>query len=71
LPRRCSVCLHKAHEEINAALIANGPLRTIADRWSGSKTALIRHKEDHLPAVLVKAEQVKQVVERARCCNGY
>jgi hypothetical protein len=38
-------------------------LRTIADRWSVSKTALIRHKDAHLPAKLVMAEQAAEVAQ--------
>jgi hypothetical protein len=38
-------------------------LRTIAGRWSVSKTALLRHKKDHLPATLMKAVAAAAVVE--------
>jgi hypothetical protein len=63
MPRTCTVCSHAEREAINAALVANEPLRTIADHWSVSKTALIRHKAEHLPAALVKAEQAREVAE--------
>jgi hypothetical protein len=35
-------------------------LRTIADRFSVSKTALGRHKENHLPATLAVAREAEQ-----------
>ena len=38
------------------------PLRTIADRWSVSKTALIRHSE-HIPAHLAKAKDAETVTQ--------
>lgn len=44
MPRTCTVCSSAGREGIDRALIAGEPLRTIADRWSVSKTALIRHK---------------------------
>jgi len=53
MPRTCTVCGHPERTIIDATLVAGRkPLRTIADRWSVSKTALIRHKVDHLPAHL-------------------
>jgi hypothetical protein len=55
------------------------PLRTIAASWSVSKTALIRHKEAHLPKALTAAKaaaeaaqadnllaELHEVVERAK-----
>src|SRR5258708_27808442 len=49
MPRSCSVCQHPKVKSINEALLASDPLRTIAGSWSVSKSALIRHKADHLP----------------------
>jgi len=45
---------------IDAALVAGERLRTIADQWSVSKTALIRHKESHVPDALVKAKDAAE-----------
>ena len=42
-------------------LIAGVPLRTIADRFAVSKTALIRHKDAHLPPSLLKAKEAREV----------
>ncbi len=61
MPRTCTVCAHESRSEIDGVLVTGGPLRTIADRWSVSKTALIRHKEDHLPAALVRARGAEEV----------
>jgi len=38
-------------------------LRNIAERYSVSKTALHRHKESHLPADLVKAQEAQEVAK--------
>src|SRR5207248_2630685 len=42
--------------------VNNESLRTIADRWSVSKTALLRHR-DHIPASLAKAVEAREVAE--------
>jgi hypothetical protein len=61
MPRRCSVCDHDELADINSALASNEPLRTIADRWSVSKTALIRHRNEHLPASsLLEAKEAEE-----------
>lgn len=60
MPRTCTVCAHDARAEIDHALVASEPLRTIADRWSVSKTSLMRHKADHVPATLAKAQEAQE-----------
>jgi hypothetical protein len=49
MPRLCTICTHPQRTVMERALSDGIPLRTIADHWSVSKTALIRHKADHLP----------------------
>jgi len=61
MPRTCTICTHPQRQAIDQALIAGEPLRTIADRWSVSKTAVLRHKESHLPSTLLKAQSVSEV----------
>ena len=61
MPRRCPVCDHEDLAEINSALAANEPLRTITDRWSVSKTDLMRHRNQHLPVSAVMTEQAEEV----------
>jgi len=63
MARTCTICTHQERVAINEALLGIDSLRTIADRWSVSKTALIRHKTDHLPTSLTKAAAVAEVVE--------
>jgi hypothetical protein len=60
MPRVCSICRHPEKPAINAALIANEPYRFIAERYGTSPAALTRHKAEHLPATLAKAEEAKE-----------
>jgi hypothetical protein len=63
MPRTCTVCCHPERGAIDAALVSGGePFRTIADQWSVSKTALIRHKADHLPPHLATAREAAEVL---------
>ena len=63
MPRRCTVCEHEKVEEINKALLEGVSLRDLAGRYSVSKTALHRHKESHLPAKLVKAQEAREIAK--------
>lgn len=56
MPRTCTICTHAERAAIDAALIANEPYRHIAARFATSTGALQRHKDDHLPATLARAE---------------
>jgi hypothetical protein len=62
MPRVCTICTHEKRGEIDAALLAGEPFRTIASRFGTSPTALHRHKK-HLPTFLVKAHEVNEAVE--------
>lgn len=75
MPRTCTICSHPKRLEIDKVLVAaEESLRTIADRWTVSKTALIRHKAEHLTQRLVAskaaAERVEdlEVMEELRRC---
>jgi len=60
MARRCTICDHPKRDEIDQALINNGPLRTITDHYDISKTALIRHKQSHIPELLSKSQEVQE-----------
>ena len=60
MPRTCTICGHKKRPDIDKALVERQPFRTIADQFGVSKTALLRHYDDHLPASLVKAQDAKE-----------
>jgi hypothetical protein len=66
MSRTCTVCKHPSRDAINAAILGTDSLRTIAGRWSVSKTALLRHKADHLPVAIVKAVGVQEVISGGR-----
>jgi hypothetical protein len=64
MARTCTICTHVSLADINAALIAGQlPLRTIADHWSVSKTALLRHQAEHLPEHLAQAQDAREVAQ--------
>jgi hypothetical protein len=63
MSRICTVCASAQREEINTALISTESIRAIANRFSLTASALQRHKAKHLPASLVKAAAVAEVVE--------
>lgn len=57
----CSCCTHAERAAIDQALLDRDSLRDIAGQFGVSKSAVERHKAEHLPAVMVKAEQAKEV----------
>ncbi len=61
MPRTCTICTHQQRQAIDKALIAGEPFRNIAERFGTSATALTRHKDDHLPARMVKAHERQDV----------
>ena len=63
MPRSCTVCIHEARPEIDRALIAGEAFRHIATRFDTSTGALQRHKADHLPVRLAKAQEAEEVAQ--------
>ncbi len=61
MPRVCSCCTHTERGAIDTALVANEPFRHIAARFGTSTGALQRHKDEHLPAVMVKSAQAREI----------
>ena len=60
--QKCSICFHPNKNKIDEALLlSTASLRTIADQFQVSKTALIRHKASHIPKDLVKAKQADEI----------
>ena len=55
----CTVCTHEAKEAIDQAIVAGGSRRTIASQYGLSDAAVGRHRENHLPATLVKAAEAQ------------
>jgi hypothetical protein len=49
MPQQCTICRHADRGQIDEALAAKTPLRTIAAQWGVSKTSLLRHRGRHRP----------------------
>jgi hypothetical protein len=56
VPRVCTVCHHAERAAIDKLLAGGIALRDIAGRHGLAKSAVARHKEDHLPAALALAQ---------------
>ena len=63
MPRKCTVCEHEKVEEINRLLLEGVSLRNIAKQYFVSAASLHRHKEGHLPAKLVKAQEAREIAK--------
>ncbi len=62
MSRTCTVCTHIDREAIDKALVDGDAVRAVASRYVPlSKTALQRHKDEHLPHSLVKAQAAQEV----------
>lgn len=59
MARTCTVCTHPKREEIDAALVAQVPIRDIAGRTGTAKSALDRHRK-HVSSGLMKAKEAKE-----------
>ena len=76
MPRTCTICTHPEVHAMDGALVAGQSFRNIAKQYGTSATALFRHKSDHLPAVLVTGQAVREeahaldVVKQLRDINA-
>jgi hypothetical protein len=70
MPRTCTVCRHSQREQIEKDLLSGDSYRNIADRFGTSKTALVRHKGEHLPKELVKARDEQGVLRSERLLDS-
>ena len=63
MPRTCTICRHGERVDIDKALVTRTPFRDIAGRHGVSKSALVRHHDDHLPASLVRAQRAQEAAQ--------
>jgi len=63
MPRTCTVCTHPERAAIDQALLAGEPLRDIARRTATTKDALSRHKAEHIPSAIAKAQDAVEVAQ--------
>lgn len=61
--RQCTVCAHPKLDEINKLLICSDSYRDIARQFNVSKDALARHKESHIPELLLKSWDAKEALQ--------
>jgi hypothetical protein len=66
MPRSCTICTHAERAAIEGALHDAVPFRTIADLWSVSKWALIRHKQEHRIGKLTSGQPASRGTPRDR-----
>jgi hypothetical protein len=59
--RSCTICLHPDRAAIDRALVSGTSFRDLAGQWSVTKSALHRHKTQHLPGHLVKAQEEESI----------
>lgn len=57
MPRVCTICTHERRGEIDRALVGGTPYRDVSGRFGTSKSALERHKAEHLPALLAQVKR--------------
>ncbi len=63
MPRVCTICAHDQREAIDQALVSGESFRYVAERFGTSSTALHRHKAEHVPATLAKAQEAQEVAQ--------
>ena len=63
MPIVCTVCRHERRLEIDEALLAGEPFRTLEKRTGTSAGALFRHRHEHISAALLKAKEAAEQVE--------
>lgn len=63
MPRVCTVCSHEEAFAINEALVQRRPYLAIARSYSVSRDALRNHLKEHLPALLVRAQEAQEIAE--------
>ena len=61
MARQCTVCAHTEKARINSQLIEGEILETLSKVYNLTPAALNRHKQNHLPEQLIKAQSVRQV----------
>lgn len=61
MSRRCTVCLHHKRTEIEREIVSGVPVRWLARHFNLSRQSLYRHRDHHLPQLLVQAKQAQDL----------
>jgi hypothetical protein len=56
----CSICTHRAHGEIDAALIAGASTPTVAHQFGVGRSSVQRHAAKHLRAEIAQAAETRE-----------
>lgn len=59
----CSICSSAHRDVVDRLLVMGGSYRRIAARFSLTEQAVRRHKANHLPAALAKAQGAQEVAQ--------
>lgn len=60
MPRRCSVCTHPDRLQIDQAIVAGNSYRTVAQQFTVSRDAVVRHRR-HLSIGVAKPRSSEQM----------
>jgi len=63
MPRACTICQHPSREAINRELAAHTAIPALGAKYRVSPDALLRHRANHFPAVVAKAQAAMEVAE--------
>lgn len=63
MPRTCKTCAHPDRAAIDKALLDMEPFRHIAARFGTNTGTLQRHKAEHIPVALSKAQEAEEVAQ--------
>lgn len=69
MPRICTICSHAERQAIDEALVSGAAIRKTAALYRVSEDSLQRHKREHLPDKLVKAQQAREIFGADRLLN--
>ncbi len=61
MSRRCTVCQHRKRTEIEREIVSGTPLKHLAKLFTLSRMSLTRHRDHHLPRVLVQAKEAESM----------
>lgn len=63
MPQACSVCQNPQRDSIDRMLVEGTSNRVIARQYGLHHDAVRRHREGHLPAKLVRSQEVRELAE--------
>ncbi len=67
MPRLCTICSHRRHTAIDAALVEHTTsYRRIADQFGVAESSLVRHEANCLGATLQRSREARQMLDAER-----